>query len=114
MKAGNLRKILETAYLALALGGESDTKNNLIGTLAIARDKIATALTLIPEEEAEQETRNPIYIYPKGLKGKENIVMATMEAGRALFGYGLAPEETKEALILARDYINNLLSKEES
>lgn len=112
MSSGKLRKILEAAYLVLAVGGEYDTKNSLIGALAIARDKVSAALALVPTKE-EPVSKNPIYVHPKGLKGKEEIVSAVMEAGRALFGYGLAPEETKEALIMLRDYINNLLDKED-
>jgi hypothetical protein len=109
-----VRDLVEQAFIALDMQLNSSEDSSLImmaGSMAIARDKLADALVTYQLEDKEAKTLNPVYAYPQGLRGQEEILSAVMEAGRALFGYGLSPEDTKEAIILLRDYLQNLIDR---
>jgi hypothetical protein len=112
MEPNKLKTILEGAFLALdlELNSPSDRPLSATNQMAIAREKLSTALMLLREEPVKKSSVNA---YPEGLKGQEEVINAVMEAVRALFSCGLSPEENKQALVILRDYINNLLDKEE-
>lgn len=111
MEQKKLKGLLEGAFLALdmELNSPSDRPVIMAGAMAIAREKLSTALMLLREEPVKISSVNA---YPEGLKVQEEVISAVMEAVRALFSCGLLPEENKQALIILRDYINNLLDKE--
>jgi hypothetical protein len=109
-----VRDLVEQAFIALDIqlnSSEEPSRIMMAGSMAIARDKLADALVTYQLEDKEAKTLNPVYAYPQGLRGQEEILSAVMEAGRALFGYGLSPEDTKEAIILLRDYLQNLIDR---
>jgi len=109
-----VRDLVEQAFIALDIqlnSSEEPSRIMMAGSMAIARDKLADALVTYQLEDKEAKTKNPVYAYPQGLRGQEEILSAVMEAGRALFGYGLSPEDTKEAIILLRDYLQNLIDR---